>query len=435
MAAILLPIPWTRQPQSQTNVDWGNPLARELVFLTSVGTAYTKNGTQHLTVSAGSPFIGSGVAGRGPQFSGGQQAYSIPSVATNAAAQGFTLEVLCAVTSVPSLAGFVGTSFVTGAGKARGLICFPNIYFWGGGADIDSGVAWRTDGNIQHVFCVSDGSGQPMRFYRDGGLIATVTTPTLDVSNTTAFIGDANQGWFSTPTGTIFKTSFYNRPLSASEVANLTANPWQVFSPLQRKIFVDVAAGGAYTVTADAGSFALGGQDATILKTRIVTADAGAFTLSGQDATISYLSGYTLTAEAGAFTLGGQDATILKTRIVTGDAGAFTLTGQDASIVYVPAGSYILSAEAGAFTLSGQTASIYKTRIVSADAGAFTLSGQSATFSYSGAPVVTVDVPRQEGIDWATIVYKTLGKDYDKPEYVYEFSNGRRFVDKKNPYA
>ena len=42
-----------------------------------------------------------------------------------------------------------------------------------------------------------------------------------------------------------------------------------------------------------------------------LTADAGSFTLTGQDATLTYgsASGYTLTAEAGAFTLTGSDAT------------------------------------------------------------------------------------------------------------------------------
>jgi hypothetical protein len=38
-------------------------------------------------------------------------------------------------------------------------------------------------------------------------------------------------------------------------------------------------------------------------------------------------------------------------------------------------------------------------------------------------------------IDWGALVAKTWGKDYVKPEWDYEFSNGRRFLEKKNPYA
>lgn len=63
-------------------------------------------------------------------------------------------------------------------------------------------------------------------------------------------------------------------------------------------------AGGAYTLTADAGAYTLAGQDAT-LKTRIVTADAGSYAVGGQDASV--LVGHKLAADAGAYSVAGQD--------------------------------------------------------------------------------------------------------------------------------
>jgi hypothetical protein len=101
---------------------------------------------------------------------------------------------------------------------------------------------------------------------------------------------------------------------------------------------LDIAGGPtAYTLTADAGSFTLSGQDANLTIGRILTADAGAFTLSGQDAALSV--GRVITADAGAFTLTGQDATLTVTPAggtaytLTADAGDFALTGQDAQFV------------------------------------------------------------------------------------------------------
>lgn len=87
-----------------------------------------------------------------------------------------------------------------------------------------------------------------------------------------------------------------------------------------------------------------------------LTADAGSFTLSGQDA--GFVVGRILTADAGSFALTGQDAALRIGRVITADAGAFVLTGQDATLTVTPAGgtAYTLTAEAGAFALTGQDA-------------------------------------------------------------------------------
>lgn len=70
--------------------------------------------------------------------------------------------------------------------------------------------------------------------------------------------------------------------------------------------FAPASASGVYTLTCDAGSFTLTGQDAALVATRIFTADAGSFTLTGQAATFAVTR--TLACDAGAFTLTGQAA-------------------------------------------------------------------------------------------------------------------------------
>ncbi len=59
-------------------------------------------------------------------------------------------------------------------------------------------------------------------------------------------------------------------------------------------IFSDLGGGvaaNAYTLTAEAGSFALGGQSATLKRGLRLDAAAGSFSLTGQAATLNYVSG------------------------------------------------------------------------------------------------------------------------------------------------
>ena len=68
---------------------------------------------------------------------------------------------------------------------------------------------------------------------------------------------------------------------------------------------------------------------------------------------------FILTADAGTFTLAGQDATLLVNRRLQADAGSFTLNGQDATLTYTPiSGAFVLSADPGAFTFTGQSANL-----------------------------------------------------------------------------
>ena len=68
---------------------------------------------------------------------------------------------------------------------------------------------------------------------------------------------------------------------------------------------------------------------------------------------------YTLTAEAGSFALTGQDAGLLVGYVLDAGAGAFTLTGQAAGLFH----NYILAAEAGAFIFTGIEADLTRARI------------------------------------------------------------------------
>jgi hypothetical protein len=215
----------------------------------------------------------------------------------------------------------------------------------------------------------------------------------------------------------------WDRYLSDGEVASLHADPWQLFEP--RRIWVPVtAAGGAFTLAADPGSYAVTGQDSALLAARRVLADQGAYTVSGQAAgllagrrvvadpgsyaitgnaatlTYSPAGAFSLSAESGSYVLSGQAAALLAARILRSAAGTYAITGQDATLTYTPVGaSFTLTAEAGRYAITGQAAELRRTYVVQADRGAYVLAGQPATLTYSGAvlPAVRASIPTAGG--------------------------------------
>jgi hypothetical protein len=140
--------------------------------------------------------------------------------------------------------------------------------------------------------------------------------------------------------------------------------------------------GGAYTLSCDAGSFALTGVPASLLRGYKISSEAGTFTLSGS--TASLLVGRKIQAEAGSFALTGQPVSLLYGRRIAADHGVFSLTGQGAVILY----GRRIDAQPGAFALTGSDADlIYHpigSYVLSCDAGTFELTGFPATLTRSG---------------------------------------------------
>lgn len=119
-----------------------------------------------------------------------------------------------------------------------------------------------------------------------------------------------------------------------------------------------------FTLDAEAGSFALAGQDAGLLRGVNLIAEVGSFTLSGQ--AVALTRGAKLQAEAGSFTLTGQAINFLTDDDVVFpvDPGSFALAGQDVAFKR----GYVFGVLPGSFTLAGQEAAF--------DLGAFLFRGR-----------------------------------------------------------
>jgi hypothetical protein len=130
---------------------------------------------------------------------------------------------------------------------------------------------------------------------------------------------------------------------------------------------------GAYSLTADRGTFTLTGQAATLRVARKLAAAHRTFTLSGQNATLR--RGYPLAGGQATFSLAGQAANLRIARKLVAAQGTFTLAGQAANLNRTGNG---LTAEPATFALSGQSATLRVGRKLAAARGTFSLAGQAA---------------------------------------------------------
>lgn len=128
-------------------------------------------------------------------------------------------------------------------------------------------------------------------------------------------------------------------------------------------------------LAANAGSFTLTGNAATLAAGRKVAADAGAFVLTGSPAALVF--GYNLGASAGSFTLTGVDVGMSRTRVLTADAGSFALIGFSAGLLDARS----LFANGASFTLAGSPAALNSGREILAEGGSFSMTGAAANLA------------------------------------------------------
>lgn len=153
----------------------------------------------------------------------------------------------------------------------------------------------------------------------------------------------------------------------------------------------------AYTLTAGAGSFALGLQAASILIERYLVSSGGAFSLSSNDATISKAVSPTLTADPGTITVTGNGANLYHNVRLTANVREFTVASVGAGL----RATRVLQTGTRGFAVSGIDATISK--------GANrTLSGAVGTFSINRNPA-TLLVTRK--LTAATRPFSIVGKD------------------------
>jgi hypothetical protein len=123
-------------------------------------------------------------------------------------------------------------------------------------------------------------------------------------------------------------------PIALGVTAGMDAQSigWSL-APQQQSSVAGVIAGmdgsPSFFLAAEGTAFAFAGQDARLIRPRVLFADAGAFALGGQDANLLRVAAVVLIADIGAFAFEGQDADgRVPLVVIRGDIGMFALAGQ-----------------------------------------------------------------------------------------------------------
>lgn len=129
-------------------------------------------------------------------------------------------------------------------------------------------------------------------------------------------------------------------------------------------LFNQAAAGGAYTLVADGGTYNYSGDNASLIYTPVgsytLTADGGVHSYSGNNSDLRYSR--VLVADSGTYTYSGNNANLLYNRLLAADGGTYSYSGNNANLTYVPfSGVYTIIAEGGVYTYSGNNANLIYT--------------------------------------------------------------------------
>ncbi len=407
MAYIILPSRRTRQPQGAVRVDWRNPLTRGLQFA-SVGG----NGTN---VASGFPLSGSaGFAasqhGVVRTFNGSSQQLSAPYTTTTAAFTLFALAKCTNQTATNTLIslGSAGSGFMmldlSGTESSDPL----RLYVYDGTL-LKQTYSYNPIYNEYAAFCgVVPPLGGTMVAYQNGVLRSHDTgertgynfNPVVNVSVGANYTSGAPSNYFN---GDIAASFFWNRDLSAQEVAEISAeisaNPWQLFAPDSRRLYFGASGGGATIITASGAASLVARAAAAVAATKTAAAASRA-TIAGTASTTSIRTS-ALVAKArsagAAATTTLRTATIAARTVGAGTAATITLRiGLAAGRLTSNAQTTYAAIIAGAFTAAGRTsargtAAYASTHTATAAATATTSGAAAATTLREGIAVARVD--------------------------------------------
>ncbi len=167
-----------------------------------------------------------------------------------------------------------------------------------------------------------------------------------------------------------------------------------------------------YTLVGAAGSYAITGGDATLRRGYRITADAGSYAITGGDAVLR--RGYSMSLDPGSYSITGSDATLTYSAGGTAytlvcDAGSYSTGGGDATLTYTPGPTnYTLICEAGSYATTGVAAGLTFARRMALDAGSYSITGSAAGLTYGRRLVADAGSYAFGGGD-ADLIYTTTG--------------------------
>jgi hypothetical protein len=386
MAAIILPNRLRAQPYGSGRIDGSNPLTRGLVCAVSpsLGIINAVSGAtlSHFDALNRTPIVSSklGLTAFGHSLSAHGHTLNLgPGFGAAVQAEGYTIFSLAR----PMTSAGVGNlaSFMDNSGLYRVQLRQNGgdweAYHRAGGDLPVFASGYLSIYEYQAVATTWDLRSTEQAIYWDGTIVEAATgIDALDTDPRSQTFGRDPAG--QPFVGDIALTLTWTRALSASEIADLSENPWQVFAAPARRIYVDAVAGGPAEITgaldsAETGGDALSSSGGVDVSGALATAEAGQD--SAASTAVASVSSVLGAAESGADAVAASVAVRVAGALVTSEAGADTFAADAAGAGVVGA---MVAAESGADALAGAGAVPVAASLDCAELGADTGAGEGA---------------------------------------------------------
>lgn len=332
MAALITPTIRNFQPQQAMQIDWSNPITRGLVGVV------LPNQVRELVTSTVPTFSGAvtyngGLGGYGRSFTAENSSYEQYAGAWSRVGTGTVSHLTCfQFTNTPAVTVRLSGNFTTTTNGYGFLPNTTNLRYAtarSGANSILSGNAIVTNKLIT-ALGVTDATNNTL--YENGRITAGPTAHGTWTAPTGEFrLGLDSGGAAAACRSIIYLSLVWNRALSDVEARSITLNPWQIFMPQPRKIWVLGGGTSTYTITPSGGIAFSGAAD--ISSTQVIY-PTGALTFSG-------------------------DASMPTTKLVYPDGGiSFTGTAQPIrTFVIAPTGEIVFSGDASIIGPGGEVIS------------------------------------------------------------------------------
>lgn len=155
----------------------------------------------------------------------------------------------------------------------------------------------------------------------------------------------------------------WSRALSDEEIASLHRNPWQVFRSASRIIAPESAAVTAYTLDTTPGAYNITGSSATTIYGRQVDTTPASYTITGASVTALYDS--QLDISPATYNLSGSTTETLYNRQVDVSHGSYNVTGSNVTVL----ADWLINASPGSYNVNGSSVTLTRVGLAWPDPG------------------------------------------------------------------
>jgi hypothetical protein len=376
-----------RKPTGPVEIDWDNPLARELasvyLFQESGGDVLELVSRRRAT-NTGIDFQAT-VHGWEAVPDNNNDDFTLSNSDSGlAASSDLTVFTIAKTTSSgsgrrllqygPNLLGTTGGFYFSHTGTAQGQIGLgtaSNFQFVSSGNNFWS----TTDYNKNSVTL----RGTTVKFYKDGTLYTDTSIGAARNTNTDKTMtlferqdNAAGRNWDSN----CRVVYIWKRALSSAQVASLTRDPYQLLKPaVPQTYFVPAAGGATYTLATASGAFTYSGASLTLSASRKIAAGSGTYSYAGTAVDLTYtpVGGptYTLAIDSAAYSYSGTALSLTAQRSISAGSGAYSYQGTSIAFEYTRR----LLAESGSYSYSGTNIAFKASRAITLETAVFTYSG------------------------------------------------------------